>query len=196
MREGRFAVLLPEWFATATHLHKSLLPCLAYAALEPAQPAPQALDQILSLLQPSLLLISTPDTHVQSCCEGESGGKVPVFDLSKRNGKVCTAVIFDVWGGTILSRIREQVTPDSIVYTDSFNSYNALDVSGFRYCRISHSELFASRVNQANGIENFWNQAKRHLRQFNGVPKKDFHLFIKECEWSFNTVTQESNYEC
>ncbi|MFM8859830.1 MAG: IS1595 family transposase, partial [Methylocystis sp.] len=37
-----------------------------------------------------------------------------------------------------------------------------------------------------NGIENFWNQAKRHLRRFNGIPREHFHLFIKECEWRFN----------
>ncbi|MFP6734275.1 MAG: IS1595 family transposase, partial [Rhodospirillales bacterium] len=40
--------------------------------------------------------------------------------------------------------------------------------------------------NHVNGIENFWNQAKRHLRKFNGVPKQNFHLFLKECEWRFN----------
>jgi len=34
-----------------------------------------------------------------------------------------------------------------------------------------------------NGIENFWNQAKHHMRKFNGVPKCHFPLFLKECEW-------------
>ncbi|MFM7539930.1 MAG: IS1595 family transposase, partial [Planctomycetota bacterium] len=38
-----------------------------------------------------------------------------------------------------------------------------------------------------NGIENFWNQAKRHLRKFNGVPKSAFPLFLQECVWRFNT---------
>jgi transposase len=38
-----------------------------------------------------------------------------------------------------------------------------------------------------NGIENFWNQAKRHLRKFNGVPRPHFNFFLKECEWRFNT---------
>ena len=37
-----------------------------------------------------------------------------------------------------------------------------------------------------NGIENFWNQEKRHLRQFNGIPKEHFELYLKECEWRFN----------
>jgi len=40
--------------------------------------------------------------------------------------------------------------------------------------------------NHINGIENFWNQAKRHMRRYNGIPKTHFHLFLKECEWRFN----------
>ncbi|WP_019273466.1 DDE transposase [Neisseria lactamica] len=35
-------------------------------------------------------------------------------------------------------------------------------------------------------IENFGNQAKRHLRKFNGIPKEHFELYLKECEWRFN----------
>ena len=76
--------------------------------------------------------------------------------------------------------------PDSIVYTDTFHSYNALDVSEFKHYRINHSELFANKHSHINGIENFWNQAKRHLRKFNGIPREQFHLFLKECEWRFN----------
>nr|MBP6892738.1 transposase [Candidatus Babeliales bacterium] len=64
--------------------------------------------------------------------------------------------------------------------------YNALDVSDFKHERINHSKLFADKRNHINGIENFWNQAKRHMRKFNGVPKKNFRLFLKECEWRFN----------
>ena len=51
--------------------------------------------------------------------------------------------------------------PDSIVYTDSLGSYDKLDVSGFIHHRINHSKEFADRRNHINGIENFWNQAKR-----------------------------------
>ncbi|RPD00919.1 DDE transposase, partial [Neisseria meningitidis] len=40
--------------------------------------------------------------------------------------------------------------------------------------RINHSTHFAERQNHINGIENFWNQAKRHLRKFNGIPKAHF----------------------
>lgn len=83
-------------------------------------------------------------------------------------------------------KVRANGRPDSIVYTDSFRFYDVLDVSEFHHHRINHSELFAHAHNHINGIENFWNQAKRHLRGYNGIPKAHFHLFLKECEWRFN----------
>ena len=116
-----------------------------------------------------------------------AAGKVPVFGILKRGGKVYTQVIVDTKTKTLLSIIKQKVKPDSIVYTDNYRSYNSLDISGFMHCRINHSSLFADSHNHINGIENFWNQAKRHLRKFNGIPKHNFNLYLKECEWRFNT---------
>lgn len=82
--------------------------------------------------------------------------------------------------------LEEKIVSDSIVYTDSLSSYNVLDVSAFHHVRINHSDQFAKGRNHINGIENFWNQAKRHLRRFNGIPKENFNLFLKKCEWRFN----------
>ena len=115
-----------------------------------------------------------------------AAGKVPVFGILKRGGKVYTKVIPDARTDTLMDIMQHKIVPDSIVYTDAWRSYNALDVSEFRHYRINHSELFADRHNHINGIENFWNQAKRHMRRFNGIPRKHFPLFLKECEWRFN----------
>ena len=87
---------------------------------------------------------------------------------------------------TLLPIIREKVKPDSIVYTDTFRGYDVLDVSEFSHFRINHSTHFAENHNYINGIENFWNHAKRHLQKFNGIPKEHFELYLKECEWRFN----------
>lgn len=113
-------------------------------------------------------------------------GKVPVFGLLKRGGKVYAKVTPDAKLATLLPIMRDKIQPDSIVYTDALYSYNVLDVSEFKHYRINHSMLFADKTNHINGIENFWNQAKRHMRKFNGIPKEHFHLFLKECEWRFN----------
>ncbi|MCQ9327783.1 IS1595 family transposase, partial [Neisseria dentiae] len=115
-----------------------------------------------------------------------AAGKVAVFGLLKRNGKVYTVAAPNTQTATLLPVIREQVKPDSIVYTDCYKSYDVLDVGEFSHFRINHSAHFAERQNHINGIENFWNQAKRHLRKFNGIPKEHFELYLKECEWRFN----------
>ena len=115
-----------------------------------------------------------------------AGGKIPVFGLLKRGGKVYAKVIPNTQGKTLKVIMEQRIVPDSIVYTDAYSSYNVLDVSEFKHYRINHSQLFADQHNHINGIENFWNQAKRHMRKFNGVPKEPFPLFLKECEWRFN----------
>ena len=146
----------------------------------------------LALEAPELLggEIEVDESYFGGMRKGKRGrgaaGKVPVFGLLKRNGRVYVAIIPNVSSATLFPIIRDKIRPDSIVYTDSFRSYDALDVSEFHHVRINHSELFADQTNHINGIENFWNQAKRHLRSFNGIPSQHFHLFIKECEWRFN----------
>jgi len=115
-----------------------------------------------------------------------AAGKAAVFGLLKRNGKVYAVAVPDTQTTTLLSIIRGQVKPDGIVYTGCYKGYDVPDVSEFSHLRTNHSTHFAERQNHINGIENFWNQAKRHLRKFNGIPKEHFELYLKEYEWRFN----------
>jgi transposase len=116
-----------------------------------------------------------------------AAGKIVVFGILKRGGKVFTKIVEDTKSNTLMPIIREKVMPDSVVYTDTYRSYNALDVSEFIHHRINHSTHFAdNQKNHINGIENFWNQSKRVLRKYNGIPKQTFNLFLKECEFRFN----------
>ena len=102
------------------------------------------LRQLIATKLPSYELsgeVEADESYFGGVRKGKGGrgaaGKVAVFGLLKRGGKVYTAII-----------------PDA--------------------------------KNHINGIENFWNQAKRHLRRFNGIKKEHFHWFLKECEWRFN----------
>jgi transposase len=115
-----------------------------------------------------------------------AAGKVAVFGILKRGGKVYTQIILDAKTSTLMPIIRHKIEPDSIVHTDYWPAYNALDVSEFKHFRINHSRIFARKQNHINGIENFWSQAKRHMRKFNGIPRQHFNLFLEECEWRFN----------
>ena len=81
-----------------------------------------------------------------------AAGKIVVCGLLKRSGKVYTAIIPDARTETLMPIIEEQVGPDSIVCTDTFKAYNALDVSCFHHHRINHNRLFAKQGNYINGI--------------------------------------------
>jgi transposase len=116
--------------------------------------------------------------EVRGKCGG-AAGKVRVFGLLKRGGKVYMRIIPDDHSTTLLPILKEKIQPDSIVFSDAFVSYSLLDVSEFKHYRINHNALFADRKNHINGIENFWDQAKRYLREFNGIPRAHFHLFVR-----------------
>ena len=47
-----------------------------------------------------------------------AAGKVPVFGLLKRGGRVYTKIIFDASSVTLYPIIERKVVPDSIVYSD------------------------------------------------------------------------------
>lgn len=115
-----------------------------------------------------------------------AAGKVPVFSTLKRGGKVYTQIIENTRTNTLMPIIRSTMTPVSIVSTDSYRSDNALDISEFKHYRINHSAVFAEGRNHINGIEDFWNQAKRVLRKYNGIPAKHFYWFLKKSEFRVN----------
>jgi transposase len=113
--------------------------------------------------------------------------KVPVFGLLKRNGKVYTRIVEDVSRNTLRQIIRTKVIPESVIYTDSFRSYDGLVLDGFKHYRINHQQAFAtSRRQHINGIENFWGYAKTKLKSYYGVSREHFYLYLEEMEFRFN----------
>ena len=113
--------------------------------------------------------------------------KIPVFGLLKRKGQVYVQIVPDVKRTTLMKIIRTKVVPDSIVYTDSWKSYDGLILDGYKHYRINHSKEFKKgKKNHINGIESFWSYAKGKLRKHYGIAPKRFYLHLKEMEFRFN----------
>lgn len=126
-----------------------------------------------------------------------AAGKVCVFGILKRGGNVHALPVADARSRTLLTALSTRVLADSLVSTDSLPSYNILDIAGFRHRRVNHAKTFVNtRGHHINGIENFWNQSKRVLRKYNGIPRKHFFLFLKECEFRFNYGTPKQQLAC
>jgi transposase len=93
-------------------------------------------------------------------------GKTAVFGLLKRGGKVYSQVVGDTKAQTLLPIIRDRVKPDSIVYSDYYGSYNALDVSEFKHYRINHSNDLTQKP------QNYKETALLFAREFEDIDEQ------------------------
>jgi transposase len=85
------------------------------------------LRQLIASKLPSYRLcgeVETDESYFGGVRKGKRGrgavGKVIVFGLLKRGGKVYTAIVPNAKTETLLPIIQEKVEPDSIVCTDTF----------------------------------------------------------------------------
>ena len=64
-------------------------------------------------------------------------GKIPVVGACERNGRVTTELTQGTSMPEIHKFIRENVNPESTLYTDDHRSYNGLD--GYNHASVNHS---------------------------------------------------------
>jgi transposase-like protein len=122
-----------------------------------------------------------------------ASGKIKVFGLLKREGKVYTQVVPDVSARTLQGIIKRNIEPDSIVHTDYWRAYDGLVDLGYKkHYRVKHSaDEFVNKKSHINGIESFWGYAKHRLQKFKGLKSEYFDLHLKETEFRFNNRKED-----
>lgn len=114
-----------------------------------------------------------------------AAGKVAVFGILERAGKVYTVAVPDCKKETLMAKLRAATVKGSVFYTDEFVSYN--DVAQFgKHVPVNHRETFAEGAAHINGIEGFWSFAKRLYRHVHGVDREHFPLYLQEYEFRYN----------
>ena len=72
-------------------------------------------------------LIELDESYFGGVRKGKRGrgaaGKVAVFGILKRQGKVYTVVVDDTKTNTLIPVIKRRIMPDSIVYTDCYKNF-------------------------------------------------------------------------
>lgn len=124
-----------------------------------------------------------------------AAGKVPVFGILEREGKVRVEVVPNVKAETLLHLTVKKVRRGSIVYTDKYQSYDSLMFCGYRHLKVDHSQRFASGKVYINGLEGFWSYAKERLIKFHGVSKEKFPFYLKELEFRYNHRKEDNMLE-
>ncbi len=117
-------------------------------------------------------------------------GKVIVFGMYQRNGKVSTFPVPSRSRQVILPLITQYTKPGSLYYTDDWHAYASLSIRG-NHVVVDKDKGKPKGRNHLNGIEGFWSYAKHFLYPYRGVPKQYFHLYLKETEWRFNNQDQD-----
>lgn len=112
-------------------------------------------------------------------------GKILVFGIYQRDGKVLTFPVPSRGTDTLLPIIQEHTKPGSLYYTDNWHAYASLSVRG-NHVVVRKEKGKPKGRDHLNGIEGFWSYAKHWLYQYRGVPKSVFPLYLKELEYRFN----------
>lgn len=110
-----------------------------------------------------------------------AAGKHMVFGIYQRNGTVLTFPITSRGGWELIPLMTQHTKPGSLYYTDDWHAYTFLDIRG-DHVVIRKEKGKPKGRNHINGIEGFWSYAKHWLYHYRGVPRKYFHLYLKEIE--------------
>ena len=114
-----------------------------------------------------------------------AAGKVAVFGILERDGKVYTVAVPNCKKETLMAKITAATVKGSVFYTDEFVSYNDLSRYG-KHVPIDHGVEFADGEAHINGIEGFWSFAKRLHRLCHGVDRENFPVSLAEYEFRYN----------
>lgn len=120
-----------------------------------------------------------------------AAGKVPVFGILERGGKVSVEVVPNVTAATLTGLTVKKVRRGSIVYTDRYRSYDSLMYCGYRHLKVDHQTHFSQGRVYINGLEGFWSFAKERLMKHHGISPERFPLYLKELEFRYNHRNQD-----
>ena len=116
-----------------------------------------------------------------------SPGKVPVFGILERRGRVTVQVVHDVTAETLVGHTVRHVKRGALVYTDRYRGYDALAACGYRHLRVDHGRRQYGRGPvHINGLEGFWSYAKGKLAKHHGVAPHRFPLYLYEMQFRYN----------
>ena len=119
-----------------------------------------------------------------------AAGKILVFGIMKRNGKVRLSVVPDRKYKTLREEIHDHTKTGSLYYTDDYGAYASLPLRG-DHVVVKKEKGKPTGRDHINGIEGFWSYAKHWLYQYRGVHQKFFHLYLGEISYRFNHRDQD-----
>jgi transposase-like protein len=128
--------------------------------------------------------------HANKRKVGTHKDKQPIFGVVEREGRVTTKVVANVKEKTLLPIVVERVLPASIVYTDSYTSYDNVRWMGknYKHERINHTAgIYVMGQVHTQTIEGFWSLLKRGIGGvYHSVSTKYLQSYCDEYSFRYN----------
>ena len=121
---------------------------------------------------------------------GRSRAKQPVIGLRERGGRAVAFPIPSVSRRVLHTAIRQNVEPDSTIYTDDFRSYDGLTYHRFEHDRVLHAKGEYGRGDvYTNSVESLWALIKRGYKGvYHYWHPKNTHRYVQEFVFRLNNV--------
>ena len=118
--------------------------------------------------------------------------KTMVFGILERKGNVQTHIVKNPNGATLKPIIREQVSKDVTIVTDSHGAYTDLGKEYKQHEVVMHSlSEYVRGEFHTNSIEGFWSQLKRGIYGvYHHCSPQHLHRYCSEFEYRHNTRKQ------
>jgi len=131
--------------------------------------------------------------HANKRKQGTYKDKQPIFGIVERKGRVITRVVADVKENTLMPIIAERILPKSVVYTDSFVTYDNVRRLGkqYKHERINHAAgIYVMGHVHTQTIEGFWSLLKRGIGGvYHSVSTKYLQSYCDEYSFRYNRRT-------
>ncbi|MFZ3155911.1 MAG: IS1595 family transposase [Smithella sp.] len=114
-------------------------------------------------------------------------GKIPVFALVERKGKVISIPVKTVTGNNLKSIIRENVKKSAKIMTDDFTSYNGLSKNFFHSVANHGKGEYVRDDVHTNTVENYFSILKRGITGvYHHVGEHHLHRYLSEFNFRYN----------
>jgi len=123
-----------------------------------------------------------------------AGGKTIVFGILERHGKVYTEIVPNAARKSLQAESGAAWPSIASSTRTAGGAYDGLVDRGYKkHFRVNHGQHEFVRGNALSmALNHFGHMPNVRLAKFNGVPRKTFHLHLKECEFRFNP--REENF--
>jgi transposase-like protein len=142
--------------------------------------------------------VEVDETYIGGARHGTRGrgaeGKTAVIGIAQRHGKVISQVVTDTKRSTVMPLINKNVAKRSMVYTDEYPVYDAIDKLGYEHEEVNHSiGQYVHGNASTNTIEGYWSLVKRGISGvYHAVSPKYLQSYLNEYQFRYNHRLEEA----